>query len=438
MKVLVIGSGGREHALVWKIAQSKKVTKIFCAPGNPGTEGVKLAHLRGVKNRGVKNVPIGVLELGKLADFAKGEQIDLTIVGPEAPLIAGIADLFKKNNLPIIGPSKKAAQIEGSKVFAKKLMLKYGIPTAKFAVFDDYIYAKEFLKTQKYPLVIKAEGQCLGKGVKVCQTEKEAQAFLKEIMVKKVFGNEGKRLIIEECLIGQEVSFMVATDGKDFVSLLPSQDHKRVLDGDHGPNTGGMGAYAPVPFVDKKLFKRIEREIVAPTIKAMTSENIPYQGILYPGLILTKDGPKVLEFNCRFGDPETQPVLPLLQYDIIDLFEAIIRKKVGSLKLKWYRGASVCVVLASRGYPGEYEKGKIITFKKDIFTDRDINIFHSGTKIADGRLVTNGGRVLGITARDKNLKKAIKSVYKYIGKDVIHFSGMQYRKDIGRKGLNKK
>lgn len=433
MKILVIGSGGREHALVWKIAQSKKVSKIFCAPGNTGTSEF------------AENIPIKIDEIDKLVKFAVKNKIDLTIVGPEAPLIAGIADLFQKHQLPIIGPSQQAAQIEGSKVFAKKLMLKYKIPTADFAVFDDYQYAKQFLSTQKYPLVIKAEGQCLGKGVMVCQNEGSAQNFLKEIMVKHIFANEGKRIIIEECLTGQEISFMVATDGKDFISLLPSQDHKRVFDNDKGPNTGGMGAYAPVPAVDDKLIKRIENEIVAPTIKAMAKEGCLYQGILYPGLILTKDGPKVLEYNCRFGDPETQPVLSLLKTDIIDLFEAIIDKKLKNYKLEWYEGAAVCVVLTAKGYPGVYKKGHIITFARaalangvDKLQSDDVSIFHAGTKTVDGKIVSSGGRVLSVTAKETSLKKAINKIYKYLGKNSIHFSGMHYRKDIGQKGLDKR
>jgi len=425
MKVLVIGSGGREHALVWKIVQSKKISKIFCAPGNAGT------------NELAENVAIGIGELDRLVYFAKKEKIDLTIVGPEAPLIAGITDLFEKNKLPIVGPTKRAARIEGSKIYAKKLLLWNKIPTAKFACFDDYKYASEFLKTKKYPLVIKAEGQCLGKGVVVCKDESTAQKFIRESMVEGIFKDEGKRIIIEEYLEGQEISFMVATDGNDFVSLLPSQDHKRAFDGDRGPNTGGMGAYAPVPFVDNKLIKRIEEEIVRPILKAMVQHDNPYIGILYPGLILTNDGPKVLEFNCRFGDPETQPVLSLLDLDIIDLFDAILHKKIKNIRLKWKKGAAVCVVLASSGYPGEYKKGIIIHGLKNLIKKKDVIAFHAGTKTDGNEVVTNGGRVLGITSVGKDLKQAIKNAYKYIGRKGVHFSGMQYRKDIGEKGLRK-
>ena len=419
MKILIIGSGGREHAIVWKIAQSPKVKKIYCAPGNPGISQL------------AENVPIEVTQLDRLVQFAKAMQIDLTFVGPEVPLIDGIVDIFQKNKLTIIGPTKKAAQLEGSKTFAKKILKKYNIPTAGFETFSDYKKAKTYLENSLYPIVIKASGQAAGKGVLVAQNKKEALQFLNEIMIAKVFGASGNQVVIEEYLAGQEVSFIVATDGKDFISFLPSQDHKRIYDGDKGPNTGGMGAYAPVPFVTKKLIEKIEKTIVAPTIKAMAKEGIPYSGILYPGLILTEDGPKVLEFNCRFGDPETQPLMTLLKTDLIDILLAIKNKKIKNLKLKWHPGSSVCVVLTSYGYPGSYETGKEIRG----LPQKNISIFHSGTKLVNNKIVTSGGRVLGITAQDKDLKSAIKKVYKYIGKKGVHFSSMHYRKDIGKKGL---
>ncbi|OGG13037.1 phosphoribosylamine--glycine ligase [Candidatus Gottesmanbacteria bacterium RIFCSPHIGHO2_01_FULL_39_10] len=419
MKILIIGSGGREHAIVWKIAQSPKVKKIYCAPGNPGISQL------------AENVPIEVTQLDRLVQFAKDMQIDLTFVGPEVPLIDGIVDIFQKNKLTIIGPTKKAAQLEGSKTFAKKILKKYNIPTAGFETFSDYKKAKTYLENSLYPIVIKASGQAAGKGVLVAQNKKEALQFLNEIMIAKVFGASGNQVVIEEYLAGQEVSFIVATDGKDFISFLPSQDHKRIYDGDKGPNTGGMGAYAPVPFVTKKLIEKIEKTIVAPTIKAMAKEGIPYSGILYPGLILTEDGPKVLEFNCRFGDPETQPLMTLLKTDLIDILLAIKNKKIKNLKLKWHPGSSVCVVLTSYGYPGSYETGKEIRG----LPQKNISIFHSGTKLVNNKIVTSGGRVLGITAQDKDLKSAIKKVYKYIGKKGVHFSSMHYRKDIGKKGL---
>lgn len=423
MKVFVIGSGGRENALVWRMAHSKKVSKIFCAPGNPGT--AKLAQ----------NILIDVEDLNSLVNFTKKEKIDLTIVGPELPLILGIVDLFEKHQLAIIGPNKAASRIEGSKIFAKELMAKYHILTAKFAVFIDYKEASTYLHQQKYPIVVKADGLCAGKGVKVCQNQVEAQTFLRSLMLEKAFAFAGEKVVIEECLSGQEVSFMVATDGKDFISLLPSQDHKPVFDQDRGPNTGGIGAYAPVPFVGKKMIKRIEEEIVKPTIKAMAKMGCPYKGILYPGLILTREGPKVLEYNCRFGDPETQPVLSLLKTDIMELFEAIQKNKIKRLKLRWQKGSAVCVVLASEGYPGRYEKGKEIFGLEKSY--HDVEIFHAGTKNAGKKIITNSGRVLGVTGRGLTLRQAIKKAYTAIGKKGVHFANMHCRKDIGRKGLKK-
>lgn len=422
MKILVIGSGGREHTLVWKIAQSKKVSQIFCAPGNPGTEEF------------AQNVDIPITDINGLLEFAIKKKIDLTVVGSEAPLIVGIVDLFEKHNKQIIGPRKKAARLEGSKIFAKKVMLWNKIPTAKFACFDDYNLAKIFLKSQKYPLVIKAEGQCLGKGVFICQNEKSAQKAIKAIMVDKMFGTEGKGIVIEEYLKGQEISFMVATDGTDFISLLPSQDHKKVFDGDRGPNTGGMGAYAPVPFIKKEMIERIEKEIIAPTIRALSDHDNPYTGILYPGLILTTEGPKILEYNCRFGDPETQPLMMLLKSDIIDLFMDIANKQVKKTRLIWKKGYSVCTVLTSKGYPGSYKKGEIIK-GLDTVEKRDLVVFQAGTKKSGKKIITSGGRVLGITSFGNTLKKAIDRVYKYLDSKELMFSGMHYRKDIGQKGL---
>ena len=398
----------------------------------------------------MENIPIAITQLDQLVQFAKEKGIDLTFVGPEIPLILGIVDKFRKNNLAIIGPSQKAARLEGSKVFAKKLMKKYGIPTAEFKTFSEYKEAESFLKrlnlakgsTFKYPIVIKASGQAAGKGVMVAKNKKEAADFLKKVMVDKIFGPSGKEVVIEECLEGPEVSFMLATDGTDFISFLPSQDHKRLYDDDKGPNTGSMGAYAPVPFVDKKLIKRIEKDIVAPTISGMKKEGIPYEGILYPGLILTSEGPKVLEYNCRFGDPETQPILSLLKTDLIDILLAIKDKNIKNFNLHWYHGFAVCVVLASKGYPGVYKKGTIIhslpkPFARGLLANA-VMIFHSGTRQINNKVVTWGGRVLGITARGQNLKSAINKVYKHIGKKGIHFSGMHYRKDIGKKGLSQK
>lgn len=423
MKILIIGSGGREHALGWKIKQSPLVKKIYFAPGNPGTKEIG------------ENIPnIEVTDIQKLLKFAKNKKIDLTVVGPEIPLVFGIADVFRKEKLKIFGPSKKASQIEGSKTFAKTLMKKYKIPTAEYFTFNHFNEAEKYLQTAKYPLVMKADGLSLGKGVAICKNRKEAEKFLKQLMVDKIFGGSGEKIIIEECLYGQEISFMVITDGKDFLSFLPSQDHKRLNENNQGPNTGGMGAYTPVPFVDKKLLKQIEKEIVAPTIKAMAKEGCLYQGILYPGLILTREGPKVLEYNCRFGDPETQPLMMQLESDLVEIFLAQQKKQLKNKKLVFKKGFSIGVVLASSGYPGEYKKGDQI-HGLDKVKDEDVQIFHAGTKEIDKKIITNGGRILSITASGKTLEETIKKVYQHIGKKSVYFKGMQYRKDIGKNGL---
>lgn len=422
MKILIIGSGGREHALGWKIKQSPQVEKIYFAPGNPGTKEIG------------ENISIEATDIKKLLKFAKDKKIDLTVVGPEIPLVLGICDLFRKEKLKIIGPSKKASQIESSKTFAKEIMKKYKIPTAEYFAFNDFNEAEKYLQKAKYSLVIKADGLCLGKGVAVCKNKKDAEKFLKELMVDKLFGKSGEKIIIEKCLYGQEISFMLITDGKDFLSFLPSQDHKRLINNNQGPNTGGMGAYTPVPFVDKKLLKQIEKEIVIPTIKGMAKEGCLYQGILYPGLILTKEGPKVLEYNCRFGDPETQPLMMQLESDLIEIFLAQQKKQLKNKKMVFKKGFSVGVVLASEGYPYDYKKGDQI-FGLDKVKNEEVQIFHAGTKVLDKKIVTNGGRVLSITAYDKSLTEAIKKTYQQIGKKGIHFKGMQFRKDIGKNGL---
>src|SRR3989338_7296319 len=424
MKVLVIGSGGREHALVWKLAQSRRISQLFCLPGNAGTASL------------ATNVNIPIHKYRQILEFAKDKRIDLTLVGPEAPLIAGLADLFRQNKLTVIGPSAKAARLEGSKVFAKKLMKKYAIPTAKFAVFRNLAKARAYARNQVYPLVIKADGQCLGKGVAVCKTYAEANEFLTKLMKNKLFGKAAARVIIEECLIGQEVSFMAVTDGNDFVTLLPSQDHKRVRDGDRGPNTGGIGAYAPVPFLTDEMIKLIEKSIIAPTIAAMCKEGNPYQGILYPGLILTENGPYVLEYNCRFGDPETQPLMPLLKTDLMEILSAIQRKAVGKLKLHWHKGFSVCIILTAKGYPGKYVSGMEIKIPENM--PKSTDIFLAGVKKKADKITASGGRVLAVCARGETLKEAIKLVYSQLGKDNIHFKNMYFRKGIAQKGLEKK
>ncbi len=422
MKILIIGSGGREHALGWKIKQSPLVTKIYFAPGNPGTKKIG------------ENISIEVTDIGKLLKFAKDKKIDLTVVGPETSLVLGITDAFRKEKLKIFGPSKKAAQIEGSKTFAKELMKKYKIPTAEYFAFNYFSEAKKYLQKAKYPLVIKADGLCLGKGVAICKNRKEAEKFLSELMIDKTFGPSAEKIIIEECLYGQEISFMVITDGKDFLSFSSSQDHKRLIENNQGPNTGGMGAYTPVPFVDKKLLMQIEKEIVAPTIKAMAKEGCLYQGVLYPGLILTREGPKVLEYNCRFGDPETQPLMMQLESDLVEIFLTQQKNQLKKKKLVFKKGFSVGVVLASAGYPGEYKKGDQI-IGLDKVNDKDIQIFHASTKEVDKKIITNGGRVLSITSTGSTLEETIKKAYQFIGKKNIHFKGMQFRKDIGKNGL---
>ncbi len=423
MKILIIGSGGREHALGWKLKQSPQVKKIYFAPGNPGTKEIG------------ENIPnIEATDIKKLLKFAKDKKIDLTVVGPETVLVLGIADVFRKEKLNIIGPSKKAAQIEGSKTFSKELMKKYKIPTAEYFAFNNFKEAGKYLQKAKYPLVIKADGLSLGKGVAVCKNRKEAERFLKRLMVDKIFGESGEKIIIEECLYGQEVSFMVITDGKDFLSFLPSQDHKRLIDNDRGPNTGGMGAYTPVPFVDKKLIKQIEKEIVEPTIRGMAKEGCLYQGILYPGLILTREGPKVLEYNCRFGDPETQPLMMQLESDLVEIFLAQQKKQLKNKKLIFKKGFSVDVVLASAGYPENYKKGDQI-HGLDKIKNEEVKVFQAGTKKLNQKIVTNGGRVLAVTASGATLKETIKKTYQYIGKKGVYFKNMQFRKDIGKNGL---
>lgn len=408
LKILVVGSGGREHALVWKLKKSKRVDKIFCAPGNGGTAGI------------AENINIDIKDLNAILNFVLKEKIDLTIVGPEGPLIAGIVELFESNNLKIIGPNKYAAQIEGSKIFAKNLMKKYGIPTANYNVFNSISESLNYLKSQKFPQVIKSDGPYLGKGVCVAKNLLEAQKFINKLNSEKI--------VIEEYLEGQEVSFTVLCDGIHHLTLFPSQDHKRIYDGDLGPNTGGIGAYAPVPFVNQTIKNQIEKNIINPLLKAF-----PYKGILYPGIILTSDGPKVLEFNCRFGDPETQPILTLLKTDLVEIFLKMLSGDLDKITLEWKVGYSVCVVLASGGYPEDYQKDKEILGLSKLANKKNVMAFHSGTKIFDNKILTNGGRVLGITAISNTLKSAINKAYKNI--NLINFENMYFRKDIAQKGL---
>ncbi|MFH1458454.1 MAG: phosphoribosylamine--glycine ligase [Candidatus Omnitrophota bacterium] len=432
MRVLVIGSGGREHALVWKIAQSKLADKIFCAPGNGGIAG--LAECVDIKAE-------GILALSK---FAKNERIDLTVVGPEVPLAKGIVDEFGKLGLRIFGPPKRGAQLEASKVFAKQLMAKYKVPTADFRIFDDARKAKDYIERIGAPCVVKADGLAAGKGVVVAKTVDEAKFTVASIMEDKIFGAAGDKVIIEECLEGLEASIIVLTDSKDVVSLASSQDHKRIFEEDKGPNTGGMGAYSPAPVVTQELFDEILKTIVHRTIDGLKEEGIEYKGVLYAGIMITKDGPKTLEFNVRFGDPETQAILPRLKSDLLEVMSATAAGKLSRHKnLEWDSRTCVCVVCASKGYPGEYEKGKEISGLDAAQKMKDVVVFHAGTKLVRSakcearssveKVVTNGGRALGVTGLGPTIKEAIHKTYQ--GVEKIHFEGMQYRRDIGQKAI---
>ncbi len=421
MKVLVVGSGGREHALVWKIAQSPRVKKIYCAPGNAGIA------------RQAQCVPIEAADIGGLAEFAQRQSVDLTVVGPEAPLVAGIADEFRRRGLRIFGPSKAAAALEGSKVFAKLLMARHGIPTASFATFDDYEHALNYLRVQQPPIVVKADGLAAGKGVTVAHTLEDACAALHSMMVAREFGAAGERVIIEECLTGQEVSVMVFAEGENLVSMAAAQDHKPVFDDDRGPNTGGMGCYSPVPAMDDALFREAMERIMRPTLRAMAAEGVPYSGVLYGGLILTERGLQTLEFNCRFGDPETQPIVPRMKSDMVEVLEAVAHGRLDQVSCEWSSEAAVCVVMASGGYPGEYEKGKEITGLEQAEALPGVTVFHAGTRREDSRWLTNGGRVLGVTGLGDSLPAAIERAYQGVAQ--IHFDGAHYRRDIGRKAL---
>jgi len=422
MKVLLIGSGGREHAIVWKVAQSKKVTKVFCAPGNAG-----IASL-------AECVDIEVDKVSALADFAQKNGIGLTIVGPELPLTLGIADEFAQRGLKVFGPSKAAAILESSKVFSKELMKKYGIPTAQSRIFNKSGDALEYLDEIGLPVVIKADGLCAGKGVIIAETREAARSAVTDILDKKVFGAAGTEIVIEEFLKGEEASILAFSDGETVRVMPASQDHKRIFDDDKGLNTGGMGAYSPVPLIKESDIPRIEREILLPTVQAMKKEGRRYVGVLYAGLMITSRGIKVLEYNVRFGDPETQVVLPRLANDLVDVIEHVIAGTLHTVHIETTKDAAVCVVAASAGYPGEYTKGVEITGLDAAGKLSGVVVFHAGTKSENGRIVTAGGRVLGITALGKDLALAISKAYEACR--LINFQGMQYRKDIGKKGLH--
>ncbi len=426
MKILVIGSGGREHALVWKIKQSSLVKEIFCAPGNAGI--AKLA----------KCVLIDTSDIPGLLKFVSENKIDLTVVGPEAPLVAGIVDEFQKYGFKIFGPTKAAAQLEASKIFAKEFMMGHKIPVADFQVFDDTQKALHFLQVLReadYPLVIKADGLAAGKGVVICRSLEQAKQTIEEMIEKKIFNDAGSRVIIEECLKGDEVSMLAISDGEDFVLLDSSQDHKRIFDEDMGPNTGGMGAYSPTPFVSKELHKEIASRIIEPIIQGMKEEGTPFKGILYAGLMLTATGPYVLEFNVRFGDPETQVLLPRLKNDLVAIMLASCQGDLSTIRLEWDPRPCVCVVVSSGGYPGSYEAGKEIFGLNSQFNEKDTIIFHSGTKNVNGKTVTSGGRVLGVTSLGDTMDEAIKKAYAAV--EHIHFERCFFRRDIGVKALRR-
>ena len=421
MKILVIGSGGREHALVWKISQSPRVSKIYCAPGS-----MAIGEL-------AEPVGIAAEQIDQLVDFAAQEKIDLTVVGPELPLTLGIADLFEARGLKIFGPNKAAARLEGSKSFAKEILQQNNIPTAASGTFTDVLLAKEYLAQQKPPYVIKADGLAGGKGVIICQNRDEAENTIDQILVRKVFGSAGDKLVIEEFLDGEEASFMALTDGEHTLPLASSQDHKRVFDNDEGPNTGGMGAYSPAPIVTPSLGQRILREILAPLIVGLREKDITYRGVIYVGLMITKDGPKVLEFNARFGDPECQPIMMRLKRDLVPLLEATIDGKLDTVHAEWHEEAAVCVVLSARGYPGSYDKGKEIRGLERLKDWQKGFVFHAGTTKDNGGWLTSGGRVLGVTARGQNISEALNEAYRAVG--MISWEGMHYRKDIARRAI---
>ncbi|MBI5360362.1 MAG: phosphoribosylamine--glycine ligase [Planctomycetes bacterium] len=421
MDVLVIGGGGREHALVWKIKQSPLVEKIYCAPGNAG-----IATL-------AECVDISAEDTDGLLEFASKNNIGLTVVGPEQPLLAGIADKFIGRGLKIFGPTKLAANLEGSKSFCKNLLKQYAVPTANYRVFDSHVQAQEYVRNGKLPVVIKADGLASGKGVKICKSRDEAESALKEIMEDKVFGAAGNSVVVEEFLEGDELSVMAITDGKTIMVLEGAQDHKRAFNEDKGPNTGGMGAYSPVPFLNDKLYARIEKEILVPVVHAMKKERMPFKGLLYAGIMLCKPAPKVLEFNVRFGDPETQPVMMRMKSDIVPIMLATINGTLEEQEIAWDERGSVCVVMASGGYPDKYDKGFEITGLEEAGKMQDTVVFHAGTKTENGKCVTSGGRVLGVTTLGKDIKSARMSVYKAIGK--INFEKAHYRTDIGSKAM---
>jgi phosphoribosylamine--glycine ligase len=422
MKVLVVGGGGREHALVWKLSRSSRVDKIFCAPGNAGI--TELARC----------IDIRVDDIDSLLNFVKYEGIDLTVVGPEAPLTKGIVDVFEKEERRVFGTNALASQLEGSKVFAKDFMLKYGIPSAEYKTFSSYLHAEDYIRLKGVPVVIKADGLAAGKGVFIAKTHDEAIAALKVIMKDRAFGDAGERVVIEQCLVGEEASFMALIDGKTILPLASSQDHKRIFDNDEGPNTGGMGAYSPAPVITKALEEITMEKIMHPLMRGLKKERITYKGVLYAGLMICDGMPYVLEYNCRFGDPEAQPLLMRLENDLFDIMKATIDGMLSEVNISWKDETALCVVVSSKGYPGSYEKGKTISGLDSFKGIEDTVVFHAGTATNNkGELITSGGRVLGVTALGSDIQGAKDNAYRAVEK--IHFDGMHIRKDIGDKAL---
>ncbi len=424
MKVLVVGGGGREHTLVWKIVKSPEVEKVYCAPGNAGIAGI------------AECVNIAADDIKGLVKLVEEKKIDLTVMGPELPLTLGIVDDFTRQGLRIFGPTRETSALEGSKVFAKSLMKSYGIPTAEFEIFDSAVDAKEYIKSKGAPIVIKADGLAAGKGAIVAQSIEEALDAVSLIMEERAFGDAGKKIVVEQFLEGEEASFIAFTDGTTVLPLPSSQDHKPIFDGDQGPNTGGMGAYSPAPLVTEELHQRAIDQIMIPTVKAMESEGYKYKGMLYAGLMISENQPRVLEFNCRFGDPETQAQLVRMRDDLVPVLEAVIDERLEGMKIDWDERAAVCVVMSSRGYPGSYEKGKEISGLEEVGQMKDVVVFHAGTAQKEGKFFTNGGRVLGVTGLGEGIKESIERTYQAV--ELIRWEGAYCRRDIGEKALVEK